>query len=100
MKLKRIVDPRLISLNNLKSNYIKPTEKSTIFKIDYDVINAEYDSFMVDENFILKIIVEDFQNKKEKLNVRFVNLITKTKENIRKSKEIRIRGNNEFTIDE
>ena len=51
---------------------------------------------MVDEKFILKIIVEKYENKEEKLNVSFLNLITKTEENIKKSKEIIIRGKDEF----
>jgi len=91
--------PMLISLNSLKAKYIKPEEKPTIFKIDNAIVNADYDSFMIDEKFILKIIVEKFENKEEKLNLLLVNLITKTEENIKKSKEIRIRGKDEFAID-
>jgi hypothetical protein len=90
--------PKLISLNNLKLKYTNLKENSTIFKIDDEIINAEYENFMVDKNYILKIIVEKFENNNEKLNINFVNLITKSEENIKKSKEIIIRGKDEFAI--
>jgi hypothetical protein len=88
--------PKFISLNNLKLKYTNLKDNSTIFQIDNEIINANYESYLVDENYILKIIVEKFENKKEKLNVNFIRLTTKTEENIKKSKEIIIRGNNEF----
>ena len=78
--------------------YTNIKDNSTIFKIDDEVINADYENNLVDENYILKIIVEKFENKNEKLNVNFINLITKSEENIKKSKEIRIRGKDEFAI--
>lgn len=88
--------PKFITLNSLKLKYTNLTDKPTIFQIDNEIINANYDSYIVDENYILKIIVEKYENKKEKRNVNFIRLITKTEENIKKSKEIIIRGNNEF----
>jgi hypothetical protein len=84
--------PKLISLNNLKFKYTNIKDNSTIFKIDDELINADYENNLVDENYILKIIVEKFENKNEKLNINFINLITKSEENIKKSKEIIIRG--------
>ncbi|HEY6142972.1 MAG TPA: hypothetical protein VIV55_06000 [Flavobacterium sp.] len=89
--------PKLISLNNLKLKYTNIKENSTIFLIDNEVINADYEKFLVDQNYILKIEVEKIDNKEEKLKLNIVNLITKSEENIRKSK-IRYRGGNEFTI--
>ena len=90
--------PKLISLNNLKAKYTKLKDNPTIFKIDDEIVNADYDTFIVDENYILKITVEDFESKAENLKVNFVNLITKTEENIKKSKEIIIRGKDKFAI--
>jgi hypothetical protein len=84
--------PKFISLNNLKLKYTNIKDNSTIFKIDDELINADYENNLVDENYILKIIVEKFENKNEKLNINFINLITKSEENIKKSKEIIIRG--------
>jgi len=88
--------PKFISLNNLKLKYTNLTDNSTIFQIDNEIINANYESYIVDENYILKIIVEKFENRKEKLNINFIRLITKSEENIKKAKEILIRGNNDF----
>jgi hypothetical protein len=90
--------PKLISLNNLKTKYTNLKTETTIFKIDNVIVNADYNNFIVDENYILKIIVEPFENKNEKLNVNFVNLLTKSEENIKKSKEIILRGKDEFAI--
>jgi hypothetical protein len=90
--------PKLISLNNLKLKYTNIKENSIIFQIDNEIINSDYDKYLVDENYILKIIVQKFENQNEKLNVSFVNLITKSEENIRKSKEIILRGKDEFAI--
>ncbi len=50
----------------------------------------------VDEDVILSIEIENYENKKENLNINFVNLLTRTEENIRKSKEFRIRGNTDL----
>jgi hypothetical protein len=90
--------PKLISLNDLKLKYTSLKENPTVFLIDNEVINADYKKYQVDENYILKIIVEKFENQNEKLDVNFVYLLTKSEENIRKSKEIRIRGKDEFAI--
>jgi hypothetical protein len=84
---KSIYKPKLISLNNLKAKYTNLKENTTIFKIDNAIVNADYNNFIVDENYILKIIVEPFENKNEKLNVNFVNLITKSEENIKNQKK-------------
>jgi len=95
---KSTYNPKLISLNNLKAKYTNLKKNSTVFKIDDNIINADYDNFIVDEKYILKIIVEKFENKNEKLDVNFINLITKSKENIKKSKEIILRGKDEFAV--
>jgi len=84
----------LISLNNLKEKYINSLHGSIIFQIDNNRITDDYDEYFVNEKYILKIIVEDFENKKEKLKLHFVTLVTKTEENVKKANEIIIRGEN------
>ena len=91
LKMKREYHPQLISLNDLKAKYTNLTKSATIFMIDNDIIKDDYDQYLVDEKFILKIIVDTVESEKEKLNVAIVRLLTKTKENIEKSKEIRLR---------
>jgi DNA repair ATPase RecN len=84
--------PKLISLNDLKSKYTDLKNASSVFMIDHEIINDDYDKCIVDENYILKISVERIENNKERLKFNLIRILTKTKENIRKSKEIRIRG--------
>lgn len=90
--------PKPITLNDLKAKHLKLKEKQTIFKIDDTIINADYNTYVVDENYILKIIVETFENKDEKLKLNIVTLLTKSEKNIKNAKEIIIRGNDEFSI--
>ena len=89
-------NPKLISLNNLQRKYVKKRINEVIFKIDNEIINADYDKYIVDEKYILKLIVENYQ--KENLKISFINIIKKTEENIKKSKEIIIRGNDEIML--
>ncbi len=83
---------QLISLTDLKLKYTDLHRTSTIFMIDNEIIDDNYDNILVDENFILKISVEKIENRKERLKFNLVKIWTRTEENIRKSKEIRIRG--------
>jgi hypothetical protein len=98
VETKSTYSPNFISLSNLKTKYTNIKENKIIFKIDNEIVNANYDNFIVDEKYILKIIVENYENKEEKLKVCFINLITKSEENIKKSKEILLRGKDEFEI--
>jgi hypothetical protein len=66
--------------------------KSTIFTIDGLIINADYDNYLVDENYLLKIVIDSIENKKENIDLWLINLLTKSDENIKNSKKIRIRG--------
>ena len=98
LKMKKEYHPQLISLNDLKAKYTNLTKSATIFMIDNDIIKDDYDQYLVDEKFILKIIVDTVESEKEKLNVAIVRLMTKTKENIEKSKEIILRGSDKTTL--
>ncbi|MDH7460133.1 hypothetical protein QEG73_02545 [Chitinophagaceae bacterium 26-R-25] len=93
IKTKASYVPKLITLNELKFKYTNPADKSVIFMIDGSIITADYDKYLVDENNVLQIIVDDINNPKEKIPLELVKILTKTEENIKKSKEIRIRGN-------
>jgi len=84
--------PNLITLNELKFKYTNPSDKSVVFMIDGTIINADYDKYLVDEHNVLQIIVDDINNPKEKIQLELVKVLTKTEENIKRSKEIRIRG--------
>jgi hypothetical protein len=83
---------KLISLADLKQKYTDLNKESTLFMINNDLINDDYNEYLIDENFVLKITIEKIENKEEKLNFSVIRILTKTPENIKKSKEIRIRG--------
>lgn len=84
--------PKLISLNDLKLKYTDLKSTSTIFMIDNEIINEDYDKSLVDEDYILKISIEKIKNKSERLNLNLVKILTRTEENLKKSREIIIRG--------
>ena len=92
IKTKSSYAPKLISLTDLKEKYTNLKNKSVVFMIDGSIINSDYDKCMVDENYLLTIIVDKFENTQEKIDLGLIKLLTRSDENIKKSKEIRIRG--------
>jgi carboxylesterase type B len=84
--------PKLVSLNDLKSKNTNLKDATTIFMIDNEIVNGNYDKCIVDENYLLRISIEKIENEKEKLHFYLIQILTMSEENIRKSKEIRIRG--------
>ena len=92
IEMKDAYCPRFISLNDLKDKYTKMDQSPVIFFVDDNIISENYKGYLVDENYILKIEVEKIDNREENLQLNVVRLITRKEENIRKSKEIRIRG--------
>jgi hypothetical protein len=60
--------------------------------IDGDIVNADYDNYVIDENNLLTIIIDKFQNTKERIDLGLIKLLTKSEENIKKRNQIMIRG--------
>ena len=85
--------PKLISLTALKEKYTSLGNKSVVFTIDGVIVNSDYDKYLVDENNLLQIIVDKIIIAKENLDLGLIKLLTKSEENIKKSKEIILRGN-------
>ena len=83
-------NPQWISLTDLVLKYTNLQSRPAIVMINNDIIKDDYEQYLVDEKFILKIIVDAVEWGEEKLDI--VRLLTKTKENIEKSQQIRIRG--------
>jgi len=96
--LKKEYMPKFISLNDLMLKYTTLKNEFTIYMIDNDIIKGNYDQCLVDEKYILKIIVDTIEIEKGKTKINVVRLLTKSKENIEKSREIRIRGLNEMIL--
>ena len=90
--------PRLISLNDLKSKYTNLKKSVVIYQIDDEIVDEDYNTYLIDENYILSMVIENIENQNEKMKFNFIKLLTKSDENIKKSKEIRIRGKNEFAL--
>jgi hypothetical protein len=92
IKTKSSYAPKLISLTDLKEKYTNLKNKSVVFMIDGIIINDDYDTYMVDESYLLTIIVDKIENTQEKIDLGLIKLLTRSDENIKKSKEIRMRG--------
>jgi hypothetical protein len=92
LKMKDNYKPKIISLTDLKTKYTEQSNTPSIFMIDDEIVKSDYCNFFVDENYILKMEIQNIVDEKEHLNVNIIRLITKTKENIEKANEIRIRG--------
>jgi len=94
IKTKDTYNPKIISLTALKDKYTNLKGKSTIFMINGSIVNNNYDTYLVDENYLLTLTVDKVKNTKENIDVGLIKLLTKSEENIKKSKEIKIRGAN------
>lgn len=88
--------PKMIALNDLKNDYTTLKSQPVLFTIDGKFINANYDFYKIDKNKILKIVVEKFAGSGGNSEIWLVKLLTRTKENIQRSKQIRIRGVSEL----
>jgi len=90
---KKSYRPKIISLTALKKKYTNLGNKSVVFTIDGNFVNSDYDKYLVDENNLLQIVVDKLFIPKENVDLGLIKLLTKSEENIKKSKEIIIRGN-------
>jgi hypothetical protein len=96
VKTKGDYNLQLISLSDLKLKYTDLKKGFAVYMIDYEIINDNSENLLVDENNILSISVEKIENRNERHKLNVVKVLTRTEENIRKSKEIRIRGGEEI----
>ena len=71
---------------------MKLNKNPIIYQIDEKVIENSKTDFLVDENFILKIVVEKITTSENNTEINLIRLITKTPENIKKTNEIRMKG--------
>ena len=99
IQLKKDYNPKIISLADLKLKYTNVKNAASIFMIDNEIISGDYSKYIVDENYILNITVEKIDHKKENLQVNIIRLLTKTEANIKKSKQIWLRGKEELTFE-
>jgi hypothetical protein len=83
--------PKMISLNDLKEKYTDVKDSPVLFMFENDIVRSDYSNYMVDENFILQIIVDKVELKDEMRDFYLIKLLTRNDENVKKAKEIRIR---------
>ena len=93
IKMKKEYSPNLISLNKLKLKYTKDDKKPTVFMLDNDLIKEKYADYLVDEKYILKIIIDNIKDEQQNIDIQVIRLLTRKEENIKQDNEIRIRGN-------
>lgn len=74
-----------ISLKALSNKHLNLNENPIIFKIDEKIINKDYNSYLIDENFVLKIIISKLKTSEKNTEINLIKVITKTKVNIKKS---------------
>jgi hypothetical protein len=88
IETKNNYQPNLISLNELRKRYTTLEEGSVIFQIDNEIVDGDYEKYIIDKNYILKITV----TKLESPNLSIIKVINESGENVKKSNEIIIRG--------
>ena len=92
IKTKSTYQPKLITLNALKNKYTNLKSNSVVFMLDGNIIKGDYDKYLVDEGNVLQIVVDNIKEVKVNTDLYFIKLLTKSEENIKKSKNIIIRG--------
>ena len=83
---------RLISLTAVKDKYAEFKNKPVIVIVDGKIVKVDYDKYVVDESYVLQITVDRVNNPTENIDLGVIELLSKSDANIKKSKEIRIRG--------
>jgi hypothetical protein len=92
---KKAYQPNLVSLTSLKSKYSKET--STVFMINDEIVERNYDDYLVDQDYILRIIIKPVDISKEGIRFNLIQILTKTDDNIKRVNEIKIRGDENLT---
>ncbi|PRD46161.1 hypothetical protein [Sphingobacterium haloxyli] len=92
IKTKANYTPKFISLAELKDKYTSFKEMPVVFMLDAEVINSDEESYFVDENNLLTIIIDKLKTNKDNVEIGLIKLLTKSKENIDKRNNIMIRG--------
>ena len=80
-----------MTLNEFKLKYVSPSENVPVFQIDENIVVDDYDTYLIDEKNILRVIVTPVDNPKQKIKIDFINLLTKSAKNIEESNQIIIR---------
>jgi len=85
-------DPKFISLKAFLKKHLNLDANPVIFQIDENIINEDYNDYVVDEKYILKVIVQKIKTSDKATDINHIKLITRTAENIKKANQIIIGG--------
>ena len=90
--------PKSISLSNIKKKYIHNNDIPAIFLLNDKIIYiGDYDNFMMDENNLSQIKVDEISiNKKNTHRVLIVNLLTKTEKEFEEGEPQYVKWNEEI----
>ena len=80
-----------MSLSEFKSKYVSSSENVPVFQIDGTIVDDNYDSYLIDEKNILRVIVTPVDNPKQKIKIDLINLLTKSAKNIEECNQIILR---------
>lgn len=92
VKMKSEYIPKFLTLKDLIKKHLDLNKTPIAFQINENVINQNYTELLVDENFILKIILKKIKTSEKEIEINLIKLVTKTKENIEKANLIHIKG--------
>ena len=89
-------EPNLITVNQLIGKYTTLNNNDKyIYSINGKMINSDENETFVDENHIMKITVIKLDDIKNIDNMNFIQILTRTGENLKKANQILIRGDKE-----
>lgn len=91
LTLKKTYSVHSISLSNLLLKYTIINNSNNIFTINGNFITIDHENYFVNEDDIMRIIVDKIDDKKRNLNLNLIKILTKTKENIENLNKIMIR---------
>ncbi|WP_066631922.1 hypothetical protein [Labilibacter marinus] len=83
--------PKFITLKKVIDRYLKLNDNPIVFQLDNNVIEADYNSYMVNEDQILKIEFEQIKTSNQNIELNLVKLTSRTKENIKEANTIYIK---------
>lgn len=89
IKTKNDFKPEIISLGDLAKKYLTINSEILVFQIDDKVINQDYTDYIIDENFILKIVKSKIASPNS-TDIALIKIITKTDENIEKANQVKV----------
>jgi len=90
--MKSEYNPNFMTLKEIATKYLSLDTNPIIFQINENVINQDYNEYLLDENFVLKIELNKIKTSDKNGEINLIKLITKTSENIKNANIIRIRG--------